>query len=71
MKNAINVAQSNGYNNFNYYSDLSDENLSKISSLLLEYLEDEDFIFVKASHSMQLEKILTEIIQRNVEEKEE
>lgn len=71
MKNAVNVAQSNGYNNFNYYSDLSDENLSKISSLLLEYLEDEDFIFVKASHSMQLEKILTEIIQRNVEEKEE
>ena len=32
------------------------------------YLKDDDFIFVKASHGMHLEKILEEVIE-NIEEK--
>ena len=68
MENAANAAKLGGCHNLEYYSDLEEDNLKKLTSGLLNYLKDDDFIFVKASHGMHLEKILEEVIE-NIEEK--
>lgn len=70
MKNAANAAKLGGCRNLSYYSELNDDNLTKLCKELLDYLKDGDFIFVKASHGMHLEKILSEIIQETEENKE-
>lgn len=69
MENAANAAKLGGMNRLKYFSDLSEENLKKLSSGLLDYLKDGDFVFVKASHGMHLEKILAEITEVSEEKK--
>jgi len=70
MENAVKAAKLAGFRNIQYFSELTEDNLKKLSLSLLDYLKDGDFIFVKASHGMHLEKILSEIIQKTEETKE-
>ena len=46
--------------NIKYFKELSDKNLDEVSAYVLDILKDGDYVLVKASHGMHLEKIVEE-----------
>ncbi|WP_318679899.1 UDP-N-acetylmuramoyl-tripeptide--D-alanyl-D-alanine ligase [Treponema sp.] len=61
MEFAAKAAMIGGLNRQKYYENLEGDKLSELTSYLLDYLKDDDFIFVKGSHGMHLEKIIEKI----------
>ncbi len=61
MKNAANAAKLSGFGNIKYFDDSEDKSLDGISSFLLDYVENGDFILFKASRSMGFERIIDKI----------
>lgn len=70
MENAAKSVKLSGKMNIRYYEDSSDEKVEQLSKELLDYLKDDDFVFVKASHGMHLEKIIAKISCDGAEKKE-
>lgn len=66
MEYAANAAKLGGKLHVKYFADLNDENLNDLCSKLLNYLKDDDFVFVKASHGMHLEKIIDNIQEEEI-----
>lgn len=71
MEHAAKGAKIAGKVNVKYYKDLSDSNLKNLSDFILNLLADGDFLFLKASHGMHLEKIIEQIVEKVIEEKNE
>ncbi|MCR5613169.1 UDP-N-acetylmuramoyl-tripeptide--D-alanyl-D-alanine ligase [Treponema sp.] len=66
MMHAANAAKMGGKLNIRYYKDMGEENFNELCTKLLDYLQDGDFVFVKASHGMHLEKVVEQISQEEI-----
>lgn len=71
MEHAAKGAKLAGKVNIKYFKELSDKNLDEVSAYVLDILKDGDYVLVKASHGMHLEKIVEQISEKVLEEKSE
>ncbi|MBQ0163255.1 MAG: UDP-N-acetylmuramoyl-tripeptide--D-alanyl-D-alanine ligase [Treponema sp.] len=67
MKNGAETAKESGKIAVKYFENIEDANLNKLCDDLMSELNDGDFIFVKASHGMHLEKIIEKIVEESDE----
>lgn len=63
MRNGAEAAKQAGKLAVKYFEDSEEVNLNKLCDDLLSELNDGDFVFVKASHGMHLEKIIEKIVE--------
>lgn len=68
MENGANSAKLAGKHHVVYYENIQDANLDTLCNELLDKLKDGDFVFVKASHGMHLEKIIEKIVDKESDE---
>lgn len=61
MENAAQAARIGGLSNQKYFENLEENNFNELVNFLLDYIKTGDFLFVKGSHGMHLEKIIKKI----------
>ena len=59
MKWAADVVQKNGYKNCRYYKDFDDASIQTLCMDLKAALKNNDFILLKGSHGIGLERIVS------------
>ncbi|MCQ2611161.1 MAG: UDP-N-acetylmuramoyl-tripeptide--D-alanyl-D-alanine ligase [Treponema sp.] len=64
MENGATSAKMSGKLHVKYFSQSSDENIETICRELLDYVQDGDFVLLKASHGMHFERIVNKIVDK-------